>query len=145
MTGSLNSMTYLNPKGFINKIKALFKTRHTANIAVQYEIYGVRTFDFHIDFSKSGKAYFKYEGVAYETFSVYSILNYLNKKKGVQVRLVLEGEGKEERFCKYCSVLEKIYTNINFFGGYVENTKRQIYAFKHTLLFPKIDWVKKLR
>ena len=91
------------------------------------------------------KAYFKYEGVAYETFSVYSILNYLNKKKGVQVRLVLEGEGKEERFCNYCSILEKIYTNINFFGGYVENTKRQIYAFKHTLLFPKIDWVKKLR
>lgn len=147
MKGSLNTMTYLKPYGFFSKIKLFFKNHHTADIQVQYEIYNVRTFDFHIDFTKSGRAFFRYDGIPYETFSVYNQLNYLNKKGDTQVRIVLEGEGewKERKFCEYCTILEKIYKDIRFFGGYREHDKRQLFAFKNHFILSKIDWCNNLK
>jgi hypothetical protein len=107
MKGSLNTMDYLEPHGFINKIKSHFRKHKTASIQTQYDVYNVRAFDLHIDFTDTGKAYFKYCGVAYETFSIYEVLNYLNKKGDTQVRMVFEGKDKENRFREYCNIIVK--------------------------------------
>ena len=140
MKGSLNTMDYLEPYGFINKIKSHFRKHNTANIQTQYDVYNVRAFDLHIDFTDTGKAYFKYDGVAYETFSIYEVLNYLNKKGDTQVRMVFEGKDKENRFREYCHIIEKIYTNIHFFGGYSEYDFKEVYAFKQNYAYGIIDW-----
>ena len=144
MNGSLNSMNYLKPYGFINKVVAFFKTRHTADIETQYGVYSVRVFDFHIDFTEENRAYFRYEGIPYKTFSVYSHLNYLNKQKNAFVRIILEDETctpeKEIRFQEYCSTLENIYKDIVFFGGYREKDLKQIYKFKNPHISQKIYW-----
>jgi len=149
MKGSLNSTNYLVPFGFLNKIKAFFKKRHTASIEEQYEIYGVRAFDFHIDFTKNNRAIFKYDGIPYDTFSIYSCLNYLNKKGNAKVRMVLEDDSfkaeKEARFNEYCSVIEKIYKDIEFFGGYREEDRKTLYKFKHIYVPIKIKWYDILR
>ena len=149
MKGSLNSTNYLTPFGLLNKIKAHFKKRHTASIEEQYEIYGVRAFDLHIDFTKRNKAVYKYDGIQYETFSIYSCLNFLNKKGDAKVRIVLEDETfnaeKEIRFNEYCSIIEKIYKDIEFFGGYREEDRKTLYKFKHIYVPIKIKWYDILR
>lgn len=148
MKGSLNTMNYLKPIGFFNKIKAFFSPHHGADIKTQYEIYSIRAFDFHIDFNSNGKAYFRYNGIPYKTYSIYHLLNYLNKRGDACVRMVLDCEDKsvdkETRFYDYCSTIEKIYGKIHFFGGYRENDFRTIYKFKSLHLDRKIDWYYKL-
>ena len=143
MKGSLNTMNYLKPYGFINRLKAIFKKRHTADIKTQYEIYRIRTFDFHIDFTKNEKAYFKYDGIPYETFSVYEHLNYLNRKGNTQVRLVFEGTN-DKKFHEYCSLVEKLYKDIRFFGGYREKDLKIIYKFDNAPIISDITWYKQL-
>ena len=149
MKGSFNKMTYLRPCGFMNRIRCFFKKHHTADIYVQYEIYNIRTFDLHIDFTRTNRSQFKYDGIPYETFSVYEVLNFLEKKGDTQVRLVFESgkheTDKEKKFCEYCNVLEKIYKNIHFFGGYRECDSRQLYAFKNPYILSKIDWCYNLK
>ena len=144
--GSLNSMNYLNPCGFINRIRYFFKKHHYADITVQYEVYNIRAFDLHIDFDKSGKAFFKYSNIVYETDSVYNVLNYLEKKKDVYVKIIFEGKGevKEKRFNNFCYNIERIYSDINFFGGYSEKNAKLLYIFKKSYIANKIYWYKHL-
>jgi hypothetical protein len=140
--GSLHTMNYLTPNGMFNKFKAFFRRRHTADIYTQYGIYNVRAFDLHVAFTSSGKAYFAYSGISYESPSIFKILNFLEKNGNIYIRIVLEGEGvkDEEYFYNYCSVLEHIYKNIYFFGGYREKDAKIIYLFKHSAITPKIYW-----
>ena len=145
--GSLNSMNYLKPCGFINRIKHFFKKHHYADITVQYDVYNIRAFDLHIDFDKNGKAFFKYDNIAYETDSVYNVFNYLEKKKkDVYVNIIFEGKGesKEKRFNNFCYNIERIYSNINFFGGYSEKSSKVVYLFKKNYIAKKIYWCKRL-
>jgi hypothetical protein len=144
--GSLNTMNYLEPNGAFNKFKAFFKRRHTADIYTQYGIYNVRAFDLHIAFTHSGRAYFKYDNVSYDSPAIFKILNFLEKSDGVYVRLVLEGDGvkNEEYFYNYCCVVEHIYNNIHFFGGYRERDAKILYMFKHSGITPKVYWHDKL-
>lgn len=137
-------MNYLKPYGFLNNLKCHFRKRHTADIRTQYEIYSIRTFDFHIDFTKTDRAYFKYDGISYETFSVYEVLNYLNKKGDTQVRIVFEGKNKVARFCSYCAIIERIYPKIHFFGGYRAYDLKELYSFKNSYITSKIDWYERL-
>ena len=137
-------MNYLKPCGFLNNLKCYFRKHHTADIRTQYEIYSIRTFDFHIDFTNTDRAYFKYDGISYETFSVYEVLNYLNKKGDTQVRIVFEGKNKDARFCSYCAIIEKIYPNIYFFGGYRAHDLKELYSFKKNYITTKIDWYESL-
>ena len=149
MKGSLNSTNYLMPFGRINRIKAFFKKRHTANIEDQYNIYGIRVFDFHIDFTGNNRAIYRYDGIPYETFSIYTHLNFLNKKGDTKVRIVLEDDSnkeiKESRFINYCVILEKIYKDIEFFGGYREKDGKILYKFKHLYIPNKVYWYDKLK
>lgn len=145
--GSRDSMSYLEPHvsskwfSFIERYIAKLKSAQVVDIKTQYEVYGVRAFDIHISFLKNtDKAYFKYDTVDYETFSIYDILNYLNTKLNANVRIVLEDLGEEigaverarleSRFAEYCQMIELLYPNICFYGGYREFDLKQLYKFK---------------
>ena len=147
MKGSLSTMNYLEPKGFFNKLLAFFKSRHTASLETQYNIYGARAFEFRIDFDKNGKAFFKYGGIEYLTDSIYSYLNYLDGKGNVMVKILLEDDSKnvekEKKFNEYCSAIEKIYQNIAFTGGYRTYDLKLIYRFKYVIYSESIDWIEK--
>lgn len=143
--GSLNTMNYLEPIGFLNKIKAFFKRRHDADICVQYSIYNVRAFDIHVNFNASGKPYFEYDSIPYQTTSIYKMMNFLDKNNDVYVKVVLEGNSvkNEEQFYNYCSTIERIYQNIHFFGGYRKKDSKVIYEFNNGGIIPKINWYDK--
>lgn len=147
MKGSLNTMNYLKPQGFINKVRAFFKTRHSANLKTQYEVYLAKAFEFCIDFDKNGKAFFKYDGISYETFSIYEYLNYLDKKSGALVRITLDDStlsiDKEKKFIEYCSTIDQIYKHVTFTGGYRVNDFRHLYKFNGFYIGDEIEWVKK--
>lgn len=149
MIGSLHTMNFLKPYGFLNKLKLFFKNRNSASLEVQYGLYNVRAFDFHIDFTKTNKAIFKYDGMPYETFSIYNYLNYLNAKKDTVVQISLEdmslSSEKEARFKEYCSIIENIYKNITFIGGFRVNDKKKLYEFKRFYPNSKIVWCKNFK
>ena len=144
MLGSFHSMSYLKAHKFKYRLINWLKRAQTVDIFKQYEECGIRAFDLHIYFlNKNGKAIFKYGNIEYNTFSIFEILNYLNSKSNIFVRIVLEDLGEhmtvdgrimlEKRFINYCQMIESIYKNIVFFGGYRECDSKQLYKFKNDL------------
>ena len=159
MIGSLHTMSYLEPHSAFGRFIARFKRTQKVNILEQYEKYNVRAFDLHLYFvGNKGRAIFKYGGIEYQTFSVYEILNYLNSKENVYVRIVLEDNGEiiaeenrqllEKRFAEYCKIIDSIYPNMKFFGGYREYDFKQIYQFKddapdNLIFYKRVDKLNK--
>lgn len=137
MIGSLKSMSFLGAnKTWKNPFLWRSKKTQIVDIKEQYEKYNVRAFDMHLTFvGKSKKAIFAYDGIIYETFSIYEYLNYLNNVGNAYVRVVLDADKKsielETRFYEYCSIIESIYQKIKFFGGYRESDFKLIYKFKN--------------
>jgi hypothetical protein len=137
MIGSLKSMSFLGKhKTWKNPFSWFNKKVQIVNIKEQYEKYNVRAFDMHLTFvGKSKKAVFIYDGISYETFSIYEYLNYLNNVGNAYVRIVLEADKDsidlETRFYEYCSIIESIYQKIKFFGGYRESDSKLIYKFEN--------------
>jgi len=142
MIGSLNTMSYLKPRNTFGKMFAWLKRTQKVDIKEQYEKYNVRAFDFHFYFvGKTKKAVFKYNGIEYETFSVYEILNYLNNNGNTYARIVLEDNGEkitsenrvslETRFIEYCQMISLIYPDVKFFGGYRKFDLKQLYMFDY--------------
>ena len=159
MIGSLHTMSYLEPHNSFKTLFARFKRVQKVNILEQYEKYNVRAFDLHLYFvGNKGRAIFKYGSIEYETFSVYEILNYLNSKENIYVRIVLEDNGErisdesrqilEKRFVEYCKIIDSIYPKLKFFGGYREYDSKQIYQFKddapdNIIFYKRVDKLNK--
>lgn len=137
MIGSLKSMSFLDIHKTWKKPFSWLKCKtQTVNIKEQYEKYNVRAFDMHFTFiGENKKAVFAYDGVRYETYSIYEYLNYLDSVGNTYARVVLEANKDsielETRFYEYCSIIESIYQRINFFGGYRESDSKLIYRFKN--------------
>ena len=158
MIGSLNTMSYLEPHKWWKKPLVRLKRSQRVTVQEQYEKYNVRAFDLHIYFKENnGRAIFKYGRIEYQTFSVYEVLNYLNRQENVYVRIVLEDTNpnkpksvlaeKESRFYDYCCKIERLYYNIKFFGGYREFDSKKIYHFKNdcpenVVFYKRVDKLK---
>ena len=158
MIGSLHTMSYLEPHNSIKNLIARFKRVQKINILEQYEKYNVRAFDLHLYFvGNKGRAIFKCGSIEYKTFSVYEILNYLNSKEDIYVRIVLEDNGErisnesrqilEKRFAEYCKIISSIYPKMKFFGGYREYDRKQIFKFengrpKDLIFYRRVDKLK---
>ena len=140
--GSKYSMSYLKPRTWWMRVLNVFKRRQRVDIQTQYERYGVRCFDLHLYPNENGKMCFANDGIEYLTFSVYEILNYLNTKGDCSVIItfedtIMDGHNLRmmDRFKEYCSMIERIYTNIRFFGGNSHLTGRCIYRFTNERVF----------
>lgn len=158
LIGTLQSMSYLNPKkGFWNYF-ARKRQSQTVSLEEQYHKYGVRVFDLHIYFTGKNLHYcvFKYGNEIYDGFSVFEALSFLSRcRDKVYVKMVLEDtskRGKEneelaKRFDEYCSIIELIFPDVNFYGGYRECDGEKIHTFNKecptdVIFYKRIDKVK---
>jgi len=122
---SHNSWTYLKPKTWWMKLIRFTARCQDKDIKSQYNDYGVRCFDLRVRFDDNqlviSHGIIKYCITAEE---VYEILDWLDKCGDVSIRLIhevrKEKDYTEERisnFKKFCSEVEKKYTNIKFWCG----------------------------
>ena len=103
---------WMRPFSFINK------TQET-DIREQYTLYGVRGFDLFVRFNKNkqlvlcnGKIEYNYE-----LDNLFNDLSWIDSRTGCYVRITLEDDKNKEQFKEFCSLLEKTFTHIKFFGG----------------------------
>lgn len=133
---SHDSMTYLPPKKWYLYPFRFMARCQSKTLQQQYEDYGIRMFDIRISFDKNGKPEFRHGLIAYKG-DVAEHFKYLNSKKRVAVRLILEeymddkSDIQEDNFIDYCSHLESTYKNIKFFGGIRKRDWKTIYNFKY--------------
>lgn len=138
LLASNRSMSYLKPKTWFMRMLNIFKRRQCIDIRTQYEQYGVRCFDIRLYPTKRGIMQFTNGSIEYITFSVYSILNYLNTKGDCYVMLTLDDTDgdvnntrAENRFREYCDIIEQIYPFINFFDGRNRKNGSKLYTFNY--------------
>ena len=155
--GSNYSMTYLKPtRWWMNLLLPIYR-HQSVSIFDQYEMYGVRYFDLRITFDETtGHAVFKSVKVTFRTFSLYEILNFLDRRGDTFVRFSLEEDSekepvKAEKFAKLCRIIEEIYQNIVFFGGMSTVDGKLLYSFKnkdyeyHSMPLDRYDgWLDKI-
>lgn len=138
---SHNSFTYLPVKKWWMKLLAFTAKCQDVNIISQYENYNVRCFDLRIKFNeRTGNTIVSHGIIEYDTsdYEIDSILEYLNSKRGIYCRVLLETRTKKQYsstqivlFKYYCNKLERSYPNIKFFGGNNLYNWNKDYEFKY--------------
>jgi len=134
--GSNNSLTYLEPSSWWLKILNKITRHQRKDYQFQYFYCGVRYFDIRVSADIKGLITLN-NGCE---FSMYEVLEFLERYGDVTVRLTLdEGLDKynydaskslENKFKNTCKIAETIYRGINFVGGYRIYDKKQIYQFR---------------
>jgi hypothetical protein len=128
LIGSNNSLTYLRPSSWWSKIFKIFGRCQELTYFEQYEYCGVRLFDLRLYADKHLHIIAKNGKFKYSIFSLYEILNYLDKKGDVTVKITfgaslndsksdIEYLRIENKFMQICKIVETIYPNINYIGG----------------------------
>ena len=140
--GSNNSLTYLRPSSWWSKVFKWFRKCQSADYKEQYTYCGVRFFDFHLYADNHCHVIIKNGKYKYNLFSFYEILKYLNDKGDVTLNVVFEAslydkdndiEYKriEKKFTEICGIMEVIYPNIRYIGGYRKYDGEKLYTFKY--------------
>lgn len=136
--GTHNSMTYMKPCGGV-KMMAMwpFAKCQGMTYTQQYD-FGVRFFDLRIRFI-DGKPCFAHGEVEFCEVDAYTVLDFLNRKGGCIVNLVLEntdkiGTSQHEPFKALAKDCEQKYPNVEFCGGWTKypGDHPVIYSFKGT-------------
>ena len=137
--GSNNSLTYLEPCCiWLKPFKYLGRCQNR-EYDIQYNFYGVRLFDFRLFVDKNNHIIINNGKYEYPMFSFYEVLDFLNKKGDVTVLITLDKsrgreskgqmDGIERKFIEICQVIESIYEDIKFCGGYKRDNNTKIYKF----------------
>ena len=137
--GSNNSLTYLEPCCLWSKVLKYFGRCQNREYDIQYTFHGVRFFDIKLFVDNNNHIMIKNGAYKYTVFSFYEILDFFNKKGDVSVLITLDTpfgyesetrmEAIERRFIATCGIIESIYGNIKFYGGYTQETKEKLYRF----------------
>ena len=142
LIGSNNSLTYLRPSSWWSRVFKWFGECQSSTYIQQYEYCGVRLFDLRLYADEHCHIIVRNRNFRYSIFSLYEILSYFNKKGDVTVRISFEAtlfdlindseySRIEEKFIKICKIIETIYPNINYFGGYRSYDNKVLYKFRH--------------
>ena len=122
--GSHNSWSYLTPQKWWMKLIGFTAKCQNHDIYTQYIDDGVRCFDLRIRFDKYGWERIVHGPVVYNYCSEFKHLVWLDGKKDVMIRVILDVRSKKDyntyqrqNFIEYCKTLQRIYPNIKFFGG----------------------------
>lgn len=138
--GSNNSLTYLKPKNkwWFENIFHLGRCQEV-DYEIQYMLHGVRLFDFKLFVDCNSHIIVKNGTYEYSMFSFYEILDYLNKKGDTIVLITLDSpywyytrnmiKTVEDKFKETCRIIESIYENIGFCGGYGYYDYKPLYKF----------------
>lgn len=142
LIGSNNSLTYLRPSSWWSRVFKWFGECQSSTYIQQYEYCGVRLFDLRLYADEHCHIIVRNRNFRYSIFSLYEILSYFNKKGDVTVRISFEATLSdlindseysriEEKFVQICKIIESIYPNINYFGGYRSYDNKVLYKFRH--------------
>ena len=138
--GSNNTLTYLEPlNGWFKIFKGLGSCQNI-DYGMQYTLWGARLFDFRLYANKRGHIIIKNGSYEYPLFSFDEVLEYLNKKGDAIVYITLdtyrehdskvERERINNRFSECCRIIESIYEDTMFCGGYARSDGEKIYSFE---------------
>ena len=144
LIGSSNSLTYLRPSSWWSKVFRLFNKCQSATFKEQYDYCGVRLFDLRLYADKHCHIIARNGNTKYSIFSLYEILNYFDRKGDVAVKITFESTFNDvvsdseyrrikEKFVQVCKIIETIYPNINYFGGYRSHDHKVLYNFKYEM------------
>lgn len=140
LLGSTNSLTYTRPSNWWHNMLWWRTRRQEVDYELQYRFYGVRLFEFKLYVNKNKRIVVRSGNAIYSIFSFYEILDFFNKMGDVTLLITLNetydeymsdyNYAIEKKFIESCRIMETIYKDIMFCGGYREYDEKQLYEFE---------------
>lgn len=140
--GTHNSLTYLTPKKWWQKLIGFTAKCQAVDYKKQYEL-GARVFDVRLWYDDDLKMEIRHGRIAYKIgYTVFfNMLEFLEEKGDCYVRILCEEDSfakndpividKEKCFIEDCRYIESMYDNIKFFGGNRKYDWKVLYNFKN--------------
>lgn len=140
--GTHNSLTYLTPKKWWQKLIRFTAKCQAVNYEEQYRL-GARVFDVRLWYDDDLKMEIRHGRIAYKIgYTIFfNMLDFLEEKGDCYVRILCEEDSfakndpividKEKCFIEDCRYIESMYDNIKFFGGNRKYDWKVLYNFKN--------------
>lgn len=138
--GSHNTMTYLRPKVFWQRLLPFVGRCQSVDYKVQHSL-GAVGYDLRLFWDDDGKLEYRHGFLRFPADNIDEVLSYA-ELNNIIVRVLLEVrsynkplisniDALHSRFKAYCSDLEKKYPSIIFFGGQESGSGEKLYTFKN--------------
>lgn len=138
--GSHNTMTYLRPKVFWQRLLPFVGRCQSVDYKVQHSL-GAVGYDLRLFWDDDGKLEYRHGFLRFPADNIDEVLSYA-ESNNIIVRVLLEARSYNKplisnidelrsRFKAYCSEIEEKYPSIIFFGGQESGSGEKLYTFKN--------------
>lgn len=138
--GSHNTMTYLRPKVFWQRLLPFIGRCQSVDYKVQHSL-GAVGYDLRLFWDDDGKLEYRHGFLRFTADNIDEVLSYA-ESNNIIVRVLLEVRSYNKglignidelrsRFKAYCSEIEEKYPSILFFGGQESGSGEKLYTFKN--------------
>ena len=138
--GSHNTMTYLRPKVFWQRLLPFVGRCQSVDYKVQHSL-GAVGYDLRLFWGDDGKLEYRHGFLRFPADNIDEVLSYA-ESNNIIVRVLLEVRSYNKplisnidelrsRFKTYCSEIEEKYPSILFFGGQESGSGEKLYTFKN--------------
>lgn len=138
--GSHNTMTYLRPKVFWQRLLPFIGRCQSVDYKVQHSL-GAVGYDLRLFWGDDGKLEYRHGFLRFPADNIDEVLSYA-ESNNIIVRVLLEVRSYNKplisnidelrsRFKAYCSEIEEKYPSILFFGGQESGSGEKLYTFKN--------------
>lgn len=138
--GSHNTMTYLRPKVFWQRLLPFVGKCQSVDYKVQHSL-GAVGYDLRLFWDDDGKLEYRHGFLRFPADNIDEVLSYA-ESNNIIVRVLLEVRSYNKllvsnidelrsRFKAYCSEIEEKYPSILFFGGQESGSGEKLYTFKN--------------
>lgn len=137
--GSHNTMTYLRPKVFWQRLLPFIGRCQSVDYKVQHSL-GAVGYDLRLFWDSDGQLEYRHGFLRFSADNIDEVLSYA-ESNNIIVRVLLEVRSYNKglignidelrsRFKAYCSEIEEKYPSILFFGGQESGSGEKLYTFK---------------
>lgn len=137
--GSHNTMTYLRPKVFWQRLLPFIGRCQSVDYKVQHSL-GAVGYDLRLFWDSDGQLEYRHGFLRFPADNLDEVLSYA-ESNNIIVRVLLEVRSYNKglignmdelrsRFKAYCSEIEEKYPSILFFGGQESGSGEKLYTFK---------------
>lgn len=137
--GSHNTMTYLRPKVFWQRLLPFIGRCQSVDYKVQHSL-GAVGYDLRLFWDSDGQLEYRHGFLRFSADNIDEVLSYA-ESNNIIVRVLLEVRSYNKglignidelrsRFKAYCSEIEEKYPSIIFFGGQESGSGEKLYTFK---------------
>lgn len=138
--GSHNTMTYLRPKVFWQRLLPFIGRCQSVDYKVQHSL-GAVGYDLRLFWDSDGQLEYRHGFLRFSADNIDEVLSYA-ESNNIIVRVLLEVRSYNKglignidelrsRFKAYCSEIEEKYPSILFFGGQESGSGEKLYTFKN--------------